>query len=244
MPGLDIIFLIFAVCAFAGFIQRSVGFGFGIIAMVFLPYFINSYGEATALAGLCSIWGTIYTAYQYRKKIDYKSVIFLACGCMLTTIFAISFMKTQTNEVLVKMLGFILVLTALYFAFLSGKIRIKANPRNAVLTGVLGGVLNGLFGAGGPPVVVYTLSAHENDKEAYIGTIQAYFALTGLYSAIVRTANGFVTISTVKLIPFGIIGVFLGIFIGNKLFCCINAKILKYCVYGLIAVSGIIMLFK
>lgn len=244
MPEIKVIILVFVVYTFASFIQRSVGFGFGIIAMVFLPYFFSSYGEAVALGGLCSIWGTIYTAYQYRKKIDFKSVVFMTIGCMLTTVFAVLFMKTQTNEVLVKMLGVILVLIALYFTFLNGKIRIKARPRNAFVSGALGGVLNGLFGAGGPPVVVYVLSAHENDKEAYIGTIQAYFVLTGIYSIIIRGANGFITLNTIKLVPFGIVAVLLGVLIGSKVFERINAKILRYCVYGMIAISGIIMLVK
>ena len=244
MPDLKILIFLFLICAFASFVQRTVGFGFGIIAMVFLPFFIGSYGEAVALSGLCSVLGTAFTAYHYRKKIDFKSVVFLSVGCMIMTLLATIFLKTQTNDFLVKMLGFILILTALYFIFLNGKIKIKPTVPNAIFTGTLSGILNGLFSTGGPPAVIYVLSAYSEDKEKYIGTIQAYFALTGIYSIIVRAANGFVTTNILMLLPFGIIGMFIGLFFGCKLFKYINVKVLKCCVYGLIAVSGVIMIIK
>ena len=40
----------------ASFIQRTTGFGFGVFIMTALPFLMPSYGEATALSGILSIF--------------------------------------------------------------------------------------------------------------------------------------------------------------------------------------------
>ena len=39
----------------ASFVQRTIGFGFGIFIMTALPFLMPSYGEAVTLSGLLSL---------------------------------------------------------------------------------------------------------------------------------------------------------------------------------------------
>jgi uncharacterized membrane protein YfcA len=57
-----------------------------------------------------------------------------------------------------------------------------------------------------------------------------------------RAGNGFFTLDVVKSFFAGIIGVFLGTYLGAKVFDRIPAKAFRYVVYSYIGISGIIIL--
>ena len=103
------------------------------------------------------------------------------------------------------LLGVVLVAFSLYFLLFQKKIRLKPTVPNGVLAGTLGGVLNGLFATGGPPVVLYLSSAMQ-DKTAYFATIQFYFAFTNLYATIMRLANGMITAEILLYTAVGAVG--------------------------------------
>ena len=58
-----------------------------------------------------------------------------------------------------KILGIMLLVLSVYFLFFKGKIKLPSDPQYGFLAGLIGGITNGLFGAGGPPVVIYRLGA-------------------------------------------------------------------------------------
>ena len=59
--------LIFLLSIAASFIQRASGFGFGIFVMMFFPFILPSYGEATTLSGLLA--GTTALFITLRQHI-------------------------------------------------------------------------------------------------------------------------------------------------------------------------------
>ncbi len=97
----------------------------------------------------------------------------------------------------------------------------------------------GLFAMGGPPVVVYFLETSEGRKEEYVGTIQLYFLITNLYAGTVKACAGFLTRDVLTLVLPGIAGMAVGTLIGAALFKKLDAKKLRYVVYGVMAASGV-----
>lgn len=234
--------LLVILVAFGGsFIQRVTGFGFGIFAMIFLPYLVSSYASATLLANLLSIAMSTYITIKMRKNIQWKLILpCVISGCIMT-FFAIQFMKGMTNTFLKALLGGFLVLLSIYFIFISSKIKIKANIFSGVLLGALSGILGGIFSTGGPPMVIYLLNA-TNSVSDYLASIQCHFLLINLFTMATKIASGFLTKEVVIFALFGYIGIFSGVFLGDRFASKIDGAKLKKVIYGFMAISGVVTL--
>lgn len=234
--------LLVILVAFAGsFTQRVTGFGFGIVAMIFLPYLVSSYASATLLANLLSIAMSTYIAIKMRKNIQWKLILpCIISGCTMT-FFAIQFMKGMTNTFLKALLGGFLVLLSVYFIFVSNKIKIKASVLSGVLLGGLSGILGGIFSTGGPPMVIYLLSATSSMTD-YLASIQCHFMIINLFTLVTKIASGFLTSEVVIFALFGYIGIFSGVLLGDRFTGKIDGAKLKKVIYGFMAISGVVTL--
>ena len=226
------------VVACASFIQSVSGFGFGIFAMIFLPHLMQ-YTEANVLSSILGSLTSIGVCLTLFRHISFRNLWFPFIGCTLTTILAVSFVKTQKNETLTLLLGFALVLLSLYFFFFSSKIKIKPTWYAGLLAGLLSGIMSGMFSMGGPPVVVYFVQT-EKDSEHYLATISAYFVLTSIVSISSKVAAGFVTAMVGLAIAIGLVGLVLGAIIGKCTREKINPQLLKKLVYAIMAASGVV----
>ena len=101
----------------------------------------------------------------------------------------------------------------------------------------------GLFGIGGPPMVLYYLAAMDS-KEEYLGTIQAFFCLTGFYTLAMRILKGYYTLDLALPTLIGIAGILLGMLAGNRLQARINGVMMRKLVYAFLGVTGAINLLK
>ena len=154
---------------------------------------------------------------------------------------AISLSAVSPDAILKKCLAVVLIVLSIYFLFFSAKIKIKPTPAAGLTAGALGGILGGFFATGGPPIVVYLLNASE-DNEHYLADIQTYFAITGIYSTVVRAAKGLITEQVLGWWVIGMAAMFAGVLCGRALFKRLKPAMLKKIVYCYMAVSGVIML--
>lgn len=69
-----------------------------------------------------------------------------------------------------------------------------------------------------------------------------YFAVTNLYAVVFRIINGFVTWQVLGYTAVGLIGCFIGDFVGKKVFSKLDGKRVKRIIYIAMIVSGIIMI--
>jgi len=239
--------LFFACCLIlisvgAGFVQRVSGFGLGIFVMLFLPHLMPTHTAASAVSGLLSTCTSAYNAVRYRKHISYKTVFPLIVSAMLVIPIAVYFSAEVPAKFFKVLLGIVLICLSIYFLFFNSKIHIKPNWRNAVLTGALGGALNGLFSTGGPPIVLYLTHAM-SDKMIYFASIQFYFALSNLFSAVTRVVNGIITWEIALYALIGLIGCSIGNLIGTKVFDRLDSDKFKKVIYIAMIISGILMFF-
>ena len=239
-PALVAVFL--GACVVGAIIQTVSGFGFGIFVMTIFPYLFPSYAGSVATSGLLSLSSTTVCTIRMWKHINWKQVFISLIGYTVTSYLVTTFSMGK-DELLMKALVVVLILMSMYFLFLNGKISIKAKPVNGILAGGLGGVLSGLFGMGGPPMVVYLLAVSK-DTDEYLATIQTYFTLSGIFITTVRIIKGIITWDIVKYWALGSLAVACGIYVGQKIYQRLNADSLRKCVYAFMVFSGITMLFK
>lgn len=233
--------LIFLATTFTGStIQTVSGFGFGIFVMTIFPFILPS-ATCAALSTMLSMTSSITLAIKLRKSCNYRRIALPILAYFVVSFVAISLSAVSPDAILKKCLAVALIALSIYFLFFSAKIRIKPSPAAGLIAGSLGGILGGFFATGGPPIVVYLLNASE-DNEHYLADIQTYFAITGVYSTIVRASKGLITTQVIGWWGIGMAAMLLGVVVGRALFRRMNPAMLKKVVYCYMAVSGVIML--
>lgn len=233
---------IFLLSIGASFVQRTTGFGFGIFIMTMLPFFLPSYGEATALSGLLAMTTSLPIVWRLRRFICWQRLWVILLTFIVVSAVAIFWLTSIEDRLLHIILGSVLVLTSIYFAVFSQRIKLPATRSVQIGAGGLSGLMGGFFGMQGPPAVLYFISS-EPSKEHYMAMAQTYFLIGNAMMTIVRLYNGFVTPAVLDGYLYGIGGVALGTMLGAYVFSRIPTRLFRYIVYAYIGISGLVMLF-
>ena len=237
---MDNIVNIFILTVGASFIQRTTGFGFGIFIMTLLPFLMPSYGEATTLSGLLALTTSAIISFRMRRYVTWKRLLPIIITFIVISAGAICILTHMQDGLLRKILGITLIITALYFAFCSGKIQLKTTLPYQIGAGALSGIMGGFFGMQGPPAVLYFISS-EPDKNHYMAMAQTYFLIGNSMMTITRAYNGFLTQTVGRCYLFCVAAVGIGTLLGSWAFRHIPAKIFPYIVYTYIGVSGLVI---
>ena len=111
---------IFLLTIGASFVQRTTGFGFGIFIMTLLPFLMPSYGEATTLSGLLAMTTSAIITWNMREHITWKRLYPILLTFIAVSAVAICLLTRIQETSLRRVLGIVLILISLYFAFFSG----------------------------------------------------------------------------------------------------------------------------
>lgn len=235
--------LLILVCCGGAFVQRVTGFGMGIFAMLFLPYFLPSHSVAVTVMGMISAMGSLYNAVRHRKHIRLKTMLPLLCAAMAVIPLAVHLSASLPQSVIKRLMGVVLVVLSVYFLFFSKRIHLKPTVRNGIAAGLVAGLLNGLFNTGGPPAVLYLIHATA-DNASYFATIQAFFATINVFSTATRAVNGMIDLQTLGLVAVAAVGWLSGNSLGAKVFDRLDAERLRKLIYIGMIVSGVLMVVQ
>lgn len=222
----------------ASYVQSVTGFGFGIVAMIFLPSLLL-YTEANLLSTILSTITSLVVVFAMYRKIHWKNLIFPLIGSVITNYLAVTFVKSAKNETLTLLLGIMLFVLSVYFFFFSDKIKIRASWYAGLIAGLISGVMGGLFSIGGPPVVIYYMQSEE-DTEGYLATISAYFVLSGVASVLMKALSGFMTGNVWWGLAVGVLGMAVGALFGKFTREKVKPNVIKKAVYAIMAISGLV----
>ena len=231
------LFLLFLFVTAASFTQRVTGFGFGIIAMTMLPYLLPSYGEATALSGLLAIFTALIPAIRMRGVLHWRKLAVILPVFLAVSFFAVRMVTGVDSDLLRHILGGVLIAVSLYFMFVSGRIHLPPRVDVQAGMGALSGLMGGLFAMQGPPAVIYFLGCADS-KDEYIALTQWYFLIGNAAMSLFRAGNGLVTPTVLRMWCFALPGVFLGLWLGKKVYARLRAERLRKVVYAFLAVAG------
>ena len=243
MSCTSLIYLIL-LAAGASFVQRTIGFGFGIFIMTVLPFLMPSYGEAVTLSGLLSLTSATVVMIKYLKYVTWKRMLPIAAAFVIFSTIAIFLLDRIEGQAMRVILGIMLVLISLYFSFFKDKLQKIIRPTKGWQfgAGTASGIMGGLFGMHGPPVVLYLISS-EPDKDHYMGMIQTYAVITNIAMLIVRAFAGYVTPAVGGAYLYGLAGLAMGVIAGNWAYRRIPGKLFTYIVYAYIGICGLIIFF-
>lgn len=212
--------------------------------MLFFPMFLPLV-QAGGLASTIVYGGIVLLAIENRKYILWNKLLFpilIYTGCSIPMVCLAS---TGTISNLKIYFAVFIVLVGIYNLLgiiRPDKIQIKINPFTTILCAGLSGVGTGLFGIGGPPMATYFMAVAGENKAAYIGTIQAFFAFSMVFSLTTRFVTGVMTVELLPLAGVGFIASMLGKWWGTKALTKINAMWLKIGICVFMILSGIVNL--
>ncbi len=233
---------IFLLTICAAFIQRVSGFGFGIFVMMFFPYMLPSYGQATTLSGLLAGSTAVIIVARYWKQIQWRLMLPLLVANIIASYIAIEYMASLSNSALKRYFGIMFVLLALFFLFCDKKVQIPQNRVAKGIVGALSGIMGGMFAMPGPPLVLYYINIIK-EKTAYVATIQAFYVILNIFYTLFRAQVGFFGSDIPLWWCAGIAGALIGTSIGTHFFERIDSNTLRRIVYVFLIISGLSAIF-
>ncbi len=209
--------------------------------MTMLPHIMPSYGEATTLSGLLAGAQSLFIAIKMRKYISWKRLLPILITFIIISYVSIQFVSSVDDKLLKHILGVTLIIASIYFLFISKRIHVKPTLPIQISMGTISGMMGGFCAMQGPPAVLYFIQS-EKTKEEYIGISQAYFVIGNIMMTIFRAKAGFLTPAVGWAWCYAICAVFVGTWIGGKVFDKMPISILRMVIYIYMAISGIIAL--
>jgi len=174
-----VVFVLVMLCAFA--VRSAAGFGAVLIAMPMLAFVMpisTAVSVTTALTAITSVHqvsrGWRRVAWRHFAIMASYSAVGIALGFYL--------IKLLDERALRHGLGVFLILYAIYALATAGRFRtISARWRNALAaaTGIAGGLLGTLFGAGVGPIYVVYFNALRLEREIFRVTMATVVLLGG-----------------------------------------------------------------
>jgi uncharacterized membrane protein YfcA len=192
---------------------------------------------------MLSLSTSLVVMMKYVRYVNWKRLLPIIMTFAVFSTIATFMLARIEGRAMRGILGLMLILLSLYFSFFKDKIRKFIRPTTGwqLGAGTVSGVMGGLFGMQGPPVVLY-LTVSEPDKNHYMGMIQTHAVVTNITMLAVRISNGYVSPAVGTSYLYGLGGLAIGVLAGNWAFKRIPNRIFTYIVYAYIAVSGAIIL--
>ena len=234
--------VVFLSAVIAGIIQTVTGFGSGIFMMMFFPAFFPLL-NASALSSSIGLMVSGGVAWRYRKYSQIRLTVLPAIFYIISSSAAISLGPFLPTLMLKKAFGMFLAVLSLYFLLADQTKKMRATMTAAILCATLSGIVGGLFGISGPPMVLYFLSALDH-KEQYLGTLQLFFFWAGVYTLLFRIYSGIYTMNLVMYSALGLVGIYIGMQFGYKIVNRLDKERMKKIIYLFLGLSGIINLIK
>jgi uncharacterized membrane protein YfcA len=234
MPALFPDIPTFVACALimaaAQFIYATVGFGAGMFSMAMFALILPDLTDAvTVLLFLTFVTelGVLLRAWRHaRARLLLGLVPTMALGLWLGT----EVLVAGNAATLKRLLGVVVGLAGVWFLYSERRTAAATSTPSmhsplrrtvtSVSAGLASGLLGGLYGTGGPPVII-CLKGHGLDKSAFRATLLWYFMLMSLLRAAAYGHAGVLTLDRLLaaawLLPGSLIGVALGMTVHQRL---------------------------
>jgi uncharacterized membrane protein YfcA len=219
------------------------GFGLGLFSIGLLAMFIEPVTNIIVLLLFIALPAEIYVVYKSWKIISWRGIIIIACGVAVGVILGTIILKYGKPHFVLTILASFLILAGIILLIAQTEVKIHWPSWCAPFIGVLSGLLSGMFGTGGPPLVFY-YQLSGIDKHAFRGHLMTLFLLMALVRYPSYALSGLITetrfISAVYVFP----AILMGIWLGNRIHIQISEKAFRKLVSFSLIVIGMILFIK
>lgn len=220
---------------FAGFIQGVTSFGFALVSLPLLSFFLPL-RQVVPMIVVLSFFTNIAILLNSYKHLAIRKITLLVISGIAAVPVGSSLLFYVDEAVLKMAAGGLIVLFSA--VMLSGKTFPVRNEKAGFVTvGLTSGLLNGSISMSGPPVALF-LSNQGTDKMAFRANLTFYALILNAVTLMSYFYNGVldgaVAGTLIWAIPAMVVGVLLGIRVGSRL----EEALFRKLVLALIIVSG------
>lgn len=232
--------IVFIVLA-AAFLQGLTGFGFGLIALPLLGFFL-SIKTSVPLMVLLAVIISLYLTVRLRKNINLKCTFTLMSASVVGTPLGVYALKQVPPEGLSIFVGIIMIVFTSH-QFLARPEPIPLGKPAAILAGFFSGLLGGSLGVGGPPVIVYT-ALQPWTKDQAKATLACFFAFSGMVVIASQAVSGMITDEVLHLYVLSLPALVTGIFLGTKAYKHLSDKGYRELALAVVFLLGCMMIYR
>ncbi len=248
MFGLDTVFtslpqflLTCVILTAAEAVYVTLGFGAGLIAVGGLALLLPELRDVVVLLLLVNLPAELWVVWTSRRDIAWRGVFVLFAGVAVGIPVGTWLLRWGKPEILLTALGFFL--TAVGAIFLISPARGSRTWPGWVAppVGVLSGLLTGLFGTGGPPLVLYYQLGGAG-KAVFRGHLMAIFLLMTTVRVPSYAIFGLITPTRMWSALMVLPAVLVGALIGNRIHLELGEEAFRRIVSAALVMIGLMLL--
>lgn len=219
------------------------GFGSGLIALGLLALVFPSVPDIVVMILVISLPAELWVVWTSRRQIPWREVALIGAGIVAGVPAGTWVLRQGEADFLIAFLGWFLVATGAAFLLLPAHRAVRWPRWSAPPVGLLGGLLSGMFGTGGPPVIIYYRLGGAG-KSVFRGSLMAIWLLVTLTRLPSYAAAGLMTPprlwSGLVILP----AVLLGGWAGHRIHLELSEQAFRRCVAVSLAVIGALLLLR
>ena len=214
------------------------GFGSGLISVGVLALVFPDIRDVVVLLLLVNLPAELWVTWKTHAEIRWRPITVLGAGIALGIPLGAFVLNHSEPGIILIVLGWFLVAVGLVFLRLPSAGKMVPPTWAAPPTGFLSGLLTGLFGTGGPPLIVwYHLSSPH--KAAFRSNLMTIFLLMTLIRVPTYAANGMITMERLASMVVVMPAVVFGGWLGHRMHVEISEILFRRLVSGLLVVLGL-----
>ena len=226
---------------FAGFIKGLSGFASTLVALPLLTIIIDI-KTVVPFANMLAVYASIFLLIRLFKHLKWKDLSPLLVGFFPGMLIGVFFLKTLNKNILQLILGSVLIFYSTYSLFFEISLLIMKKIW-AYIFGFISGILRGVIGAGGPPIIIYA-SLQPWNKDKIKATLQGYLIISGPITIFFHACTGLVTGIVLKYFFISLPIFALGTYIGSHFYWTISEKSYKRIILILLNLLGFFIIYK
>jgi uncharacterized membrane protein YfcA len=221
------------------------GFGSGLLSVAVLAFFYPDLSGLVALLLLINLPTEVFVVHRDRRSVPWGELglllVALAAGIPVG---ALLLRAGAGERWLFLLLGALLLLFSAYFLLFERPGPAPSLPRGSALgAGLASGVLAGLFGTGGPPLILH-FRLRGMEKQAFRAALLAVFLVTGLVRFPVYIATGLVRLSTLWSALLVMPACLMGLALGQRLHVGVSQAAFRRATAVALGLLGLLLLAR
>ncbi len=216
------------------------GFGSGLVAVGTLALLYPEIRDVVVLLLLVNLPAELGVTIGSWRAIRWREAGGLLLGIVPGVTVGAYALRAGSPTLVLTALGVFLIVVSCVFLVLRVSAGVRWPRWVALPTGLLAGTLTGLFGTGGPPLIVYHHLSGLS-KQAFRGNLMALFAAMTLLRVVNYAAQGLLTPpriwSGLVLLPVAL----LGAWIGQRIHLELSELLFRRLVSALLGVLGLLL---
>jgi uncharacterized membrane protein YfcA len=242
-PSVEAFVLACLLLALAELVYVLLGFGAGLIAVGTLALFLPDVTDVVVMLLLVNLPAETAIVHRSWRQIRWGGVAVLLAGIAVGIPIGGWILMAAEPHYLLTALGVVLIGVGLVFLMLPNHPNLATPRWLEGPIGLISGLLTGLFGTGGPPLVLH-FQLQGLDKSAFRGHLMTLFLAMSVVRIPAYVGLGLVTAERLAAGAAVLPAVLLGAVVGHRIHLELDERLFRRLVSGALAVIGAVLLLR